>query len=392
MRRVGLGLVVVGAGAAAMAVDRALNHGLPPGLRSARRRARADDDRGGPDEYGSLRGEPVEVLASDGTRLHVEVDGPADAPGPTVVLSHGYGLNLDAWHFQRAALRERYRTVLWDHRGHGRSARGPAGSGNIQQVGDDLHRVLAAVAPSGPLVLVGHSMGAMAVMALAAAHPRLVAERVRGVAFIATSAGDLASVDHGLGVVGPWVARAAPYALAAAARRAGLVERGRQLTSQVEQRLVRHWSYASPVSDELARFTARMIASTHVEVISDFLPAFSAHDERAALTALAGREVLVLAGERDLMTPASHSEEIARLLPGCEHVVVRHAGHLVMLEHPRVVTPRLLGLLERACAAGEPSPGPRPVEVVTPPLPSAPRRRVPRAGSRAGRSPRRGHR
>ena len=339
-----------------------------------RQRAHSVPHAPAPVGYGTLRGEPVEVVASDGTRLHVEVDEPAGAPASalTVVLSHGYGNTLDAWHHQRAALREHgYRAVLWDHRGHGRSARGPAGSGTIRQVGDDLHRVLGAVAPTGPLALVGHSMGGMAVMALAAAHPDLVDARVRAVAFVATSAGDLASVDHGLPLVGPWVARAAPYALALAARRAGIVERGRRLTAEVEQRLVRHWSYASPVSDELSRFTAAMIAGTRVEVIADFLPSFSTHDERAALAALAGSEVLVVAGERDLMTPASHSAEIARALPGSELVVVRDAGHLVMLEHPAIVTPRLLALLRRAEGPG--ALRPPPVEVVSPVPP--PRRR-----------------
>ena len=108
-----------------------------------------------------------------------------------------------------------------------------------------------------------------------------------------------------------------------------------------------------------------MIAVTRLEVISDFLPSFSTHDERAALAALAGCEVLVLAGERDLITPASHSAEIAELLPGSEHVLVRDAGHLLMLEHPEVVTPRLLALLARA-DEGARSHVPRPAEVVRP--------------------------
>ncbi|PPK97579.1 pimeloyl-ACP methyl ester carboxylesterase [Kineococcus xinjiangensis] len=326
--------------------------------------------------YGSLRGEVVPVRASDGTALHVEVDEAPDAApdAPTVVFGHGYGLNLDAWHHQRAALRGRYRLVLWDHRGHGRSAQGPAGSGTIQQVGDDLHRVLAEVAPRGPLALVGHSMGGMAIMALAAAHPDLVTERVRAVALVATSAGGLAGVDHGIPVIGPWVARAAPYALALALRGSGLVERGRRLTGEVEQRLVRRWSYASPVPQELSRFTAAMVTSTRLEVISDFLPTFSTHDEREALAALAGREVLVLAGERDLMTPASHSAEIAELLPGSRFVLVRSAGHLLMLEHPAIVNPRLLRLLERACGPGRGAPVP--AEVVSPVLRQ--RRRTPR--------------
>jgi pimeloyl-ACP methyl ester carboxylesterase len=60
--------------------------------------------------------------------------------------------------------------------------------------------------------------------------------------------------------------------------------------------------------------------------------------------------VLVLAGIGDLVTPSEHSEAIADILPGAELVLVPDAGHLVMLEHPVVVTDRLADLLARAGA------------------------------------------
>jgi pimeloyl-ACP methyl ester carboxylesterase len=91
-----------------------------------------------------------------------------------------------------------------------------------------------------------------------------------------------------------------------------------------------------------------MIASTRLEVISDFLPTFGTHDKLAALAALHGHEVLVLVGDGDLLTPLAHSEEIVRRIPGAEHVVVRNAGHLVMLEHPEVVTMHLVDLVQRS--------------------------------------------
>ena len=47
------------------------------------------------------------------------------------------------------------------------------------------------MAPDGPLVLVGHSMGGMTIMALAEQRPELFADRVRGVALIGTSAGEV---------------------------------------------------------------------------------------------------------------------------------------------------------------------------------------------------------
>jgi pimeloyl-ACP methyl ester carboxylesterase len=294
------------------------------------------------------------VEADDGTLLHVEVDElPDGAEAPvTVVFSHGYALSLDSWHYQRKALRGRYRLVFWDQRGHGRSATGPHGSATIDQVGRDLARVLQAVVPEGPVVLVGHSMGGMTVMSLAEKDPAFFAERVPGVALISTSAGGLGRVDFGMPRIGPVVRRFAPAAMEALTRTpAHLVERGRRIGSDFEALLVRRYSYASPVSASLVRFTADMIATTRLEVISDFLPTFSTHDKLAALETLDGLEVLVMVGDGDLLTPIAHSEEIVHRLPGAEHIVVKESGHLLMLEHPRIVTMHLIDLVQRSLRA-----------------------------------------
>ncbi len=131
--------------------------------------------------------------------------------------------------------------------------------------------------------------------------------------------------------------RVAPGAMSVLARSGDLVSRTRKLGSDLEQLLVRRYSFASPVPPSLVRFAAEMIASTRLEVVADFLPTFDLHDAREALAALVDTEVLVLGGAEDLMTPPAHSQELALLLPQAEHVVVQDAGHLVMLEHPEVV-------------------------------------------------------
>ena len=109
---------------------------------------------------------PDVVVADDGTRLHVEVD---DVPGSpvTVVFVHGFTASLEEFQLQREALRGRFRTVLYDQRGHGRSAWGDVRHATIDQLGRDLASVLDRHAPSGPVVLLGHSMGGMTIMALA---------------------------------------------------------------------------------------------------------------------------------------------------------------------------------------------------------------------------------
>jgi pimeloyl-ACP methyl ester carboxylesterase len=354
----GIGLAAAGVGAALGLAAERVTIGRP--LRPAvDREGRPLDDEG----FGTLHSAPVRVEADDGTLLHVEVDelpegggAGAQEPTPTIVFSHGYALSLDSWHYQRKAMRGRYRLAFWDQRGHGRSATGPAGSATIDQVGRDLARVLAAVVPQGPVVLVGHSMGGMTVMSLAEKDPAFFTERVLGVALISTSAGGLGEVDFGMPHLGPVVQRLAPSAVKALTRTpAGLVERGRRIGSDLEALLVRRYSYASPVPASLVRFTADMISATRLEVISEFMPTFSTHDKIAALETLDGHEVLVMVGDGDLLTPSAHSDEIVHRLPGAEHVVVKDAGHLLMLEHPQIVTLHLLDLVRRSLRAQGPT-------------------------------------
>lgn len=373
-RRAGIAGAAIGVVAAGAAAGVALER-LTVG-RGMRKKARLALDASGP--YGALRGLPGKAIADDGTELYYEADevdpeagAPRrrrlfgrKAPAPvTVVFSHGYCLSQDSWHFQRAALRGLVRTVYWDQRSHGRSARGAAQSGPdgmpvaIDQLGRDLKAVIDAAAPEGPLVLVGHSMGGMTVMALAHHFPELVRERVSGVAFIGTSAGRLGEVNYGLPVAGVnAVRRVLPGVLKALGSQAELVERGRRATADLFAGLIKRYSFSSrDVDPAVARFAERMIEGTPIDVVAEFYPAFVDHDKAEALDIFREVPVLVLAGDKDLVTPSSHSEAIADMLPDSELVIVPDGGHLVMLEHPEAVTDRLADLLARVGAVPAPA-------------------------------------
>jgi pimeloyl-ACP methyl ester carboxylesterase len=364
----GAAIGVLAAGAAAGVALERMTVG-----RDMRRKARLALDSAGP--YGALRGTPGKAYADDGTELYYEVDdvepdtgaavGPRrrrlfgrKAPAPvTVVFSHGYCLGQDSWHFQRAALRGVVRTVHWDQRSHGRSGRGVAQLEqrvpvSIDQLGRDLKAVLDAAVPEGPIVLVGHSMGGMTVMALADQYPELIRERVVAVALVGTSSGQLGEVNFGLPVAGVnAVRRVLPGVLRALGQRAELVEKGRRATADLFAGIIKRYSFATrDVDPAVERFAERMIESTPIDVVAEFYPAFTDHDKTEALAHFAGLPVLVLAGVEDLVTPSRHSEAIADLLPDAELVLVPDAGHLVMLEHPEVVTDRLADLLTRAGA------------------------------------------
>ena len=159
----------------------------------------------------------------------------------------------------------------------------------------------------------------------------------------------------GLGrVLGQAVHRLGPVAVGQLAGRQSLVNSALKAGRNLEEFFVDRYSFASPVPLSIVRLTADMIFGTRIEVISDFMETFDRHDKRDALKAFIGVETLVLNGVQDLLTPPKHSEEIVRLIPGAEHVLINDAGHIIMLEHGDVVSEQLLSLIgraERAAAA-----------------------------------------
>ncbi|WP_238146772.1 alpha/beta fold hydrolase [Ornithinimicrobium murale] len=340
---VGVGAGVAAAGLAAVgaiAVDR---------LWRDRRHAIA---LGEDEDFTIVPSETRVVLADDGVPLHVEIDQPEgwDEGGTTVILCHGFTLDLRCWFYQRQALTEAgYRVVTWDLRGHGSSGEGATESYAIEQLGVDLAQVIADVAPTGDLVLAGHSMGGMTVMALAEADPGLFRERVLGVALISTSAGGLHRITWGLGsLLGGVVTRFGPTVLRELSTHQDFVDSALRGGRELQEFFVARGSFGSPVPLSVVRLTADMIFGTPLSVMSAYGHTLEDHDKRTALAHLVDQEVLVFNGEKDALTSAVHSREIVEAVPGAEHVLVRDAGHIIMLEHPDLLSQELLALISRA--------------------------------------------
>ncbi len=243
---------------------------------------------------------------------------------------------------------------MWDQRGHGRSEKGDAASYTIDQLGDDLFRVLEQVVPEGPLLLVGHSMGGMTMLALAEQHPGLVKERVEAAAFVATSAGGqpLATGDVAASIGRVLIERLGPATAGGLRRPARAAAHGvLRANKDLAEHLVERYSFRLAVPRSVVRLAASMLLGTDLRVVSAFSATFSTYDKVRALEAYRGADVLVFNGEDDVLTPPSHSEAIVQVVPGAEHLVLRDAGHVIMLEHPDVLSDHLVDLGERAARA-----------------------------------------
>jgi pimeloyl-ACP methyl ester carboxylesterase len=304
-------------------------------------------------------GESSSVTADDGVRLSCEeIEAPDGNAALTVVLVHGFALDRRTWHFQRRTLPEladpTLRLVLYDQRSHGRSERAPRESCTIEQLGHDLDAVIRALAPEGPLVLVGHSMGGMTIMALAEQNPELFAERVAGVALVSTSVGEVASA----GLHGALLSRHNPLTRGVgllARLQPKLVEGVRKVAGEVIWAITRSLAYGDRnVEPWLVDLVDTMISTNAVDALTDFVDTVGSHDRIAALPALATCEVLVAAGDADRVIPVSHSDVIAAELPDATLVRFEGAGHLPMLEQPLAMDAALVDLLRRSAARSRP--------------------------------------
>jgi len=230
------------------------------------------------------------------------------------VLVHGYALDHSFWRYQVHDLADLGRVVCFDQRAHGRSGRSAVVRCTIDQLGEDLALVLDEVAPTGPVVLIGHSMGGMTIMALAERHPEWFGSRIVGVGLLQTSAGKMAEVTFGVPrLAGPLLTRLRPELLVGLSRAVpGRVwpgtgrngsepaRIGGRVGHELAQALVQRFSFGSSAGIELVAAAEEMLAGTSLETLAAFAPTFLRHDKLRALGVLHDIPVLVVAADADL--------------------------------------------------------------------------------------------
>lgn len=293
-------------------------------------------------------GHQVTVSADDGTPLVVREFGPVDAP-LTVVFVHGHCLRAESWALLCEQLLPRWgstaRVVRYDQRGHGRSGAADPATYTIDHLARDLDAVLRAVAPTGPVVLVGHSMGAMVVLAYARMFPAAIGVRIAGVGLIAAAAGGVTHVG-----LARFLNRHAVSSLRVAVRRAPRVmQASKRFSRHLFEPIMREASFGTrAVSPRMVAVATAMLNDTPLLTMACFLDSLIRFDENATLRLLADLPALVLAGSADILIPFAHSVVLASQLPGAELVRLDGAGHSVILERAEEVADAVAGLVERA--------------------------------------------
>ncbi|MDP9327287.1 MAG: alpha/beta hydrolase [Actinomycetota bacterium] len=284
------------------------------------------------------------VVAADGTALFVRSAGPEDAL--TLVFVHGFSLDLTIWHFQWTGL-DGLRCVVYDQRGHGRSGR--ADDLSPETMGRDIGTVLDAVTGDRPVVLVGHSLGAMAI--LSAAEAGVLGRRVAGVALIGAASSDLLRGALG-SITGMLRPRLGTFSTAA--RRVDRLRRAVLASpTDVAGMLTRLTQFGDDAPPHLVDHVVGLAAHASTEVWTDGLTKLMEMDLRHAIAKLTV-PTLVIVGEQDRITPPAAAVELVGSLPDGRLAVISGAGHLPMLERPQDVNDHLRAFASEVLPATAP--------------------------------------
>lgn len=357
-RRFGVIGAALGAAAAGVALGIAAERAI------VRRAQRGNPDPYAEEPFGQLSyDESLTIAAPDGTPVYAEIVEPSDGialelspargspPEPTLVFVHGFCLQLGTFHFQRKELTRRgdWRAVYYDQPGHGRSGSLSNGEYALSALGDALKSVIEQTVPQGPVVLVGHSMGGMTVLAFAERYPDFFAERVAGVVLIASSAGRLEASALAVPELISRVGRPLlPLVNGATRLTGGVVDRARRASSDLAWLLTRRYGFGGPnPSPALVSYVEKMNSQTPTETVARYLRTLYRHAGYPGLEALRDQPVLLICGDRDPITPVAESEEMKQRLPNAELVVVPDSGHMVLMEHADRVNEAMLEFLEK---------------------------------------------
>lgn len=243
--------------------------------------------------------------------------------GPELVLIHGVGLTADAWYAMLPQLVEHFSVTAIDLPGHGESE--PLGTANLPTLSDystEIAKVLDQA--SGPVFVVGHSLGALIALDLAVRHPQNVsAVAPLNAVFRRTSA-----------------------ASAAVKKRAGELALGGATDSSAT---LERWFGASPNPEYLTARDAceKMLDAAKPAGYAAAYKVFAdcdgpTDDEVRTIAA----PLLCLTGSDEPNSTPAMSQAMAGLAPNGQAVVIDGARHMMPMTHANEVNELLIKFAE----------------------------------------------
>jgi 3-oxoadipate enol-lactonase len=252
----------------------------------------------------------------DGARIAYRIDGSGDKPA--LILSNSIATTLHMWDQQIPELSRHFRVIRYDTRGHGASDV-PPGAYSIDRLGRDVLELMDALNIERAHFL-GLSLGGFIGQWLGIHAPERIDRLI------------LSNTSPYLGPAKPWD------------EAINSVLQSKDMSERAEM-FLRNWFPADmlaaggPVIDKfraMVRATSRQGLAANFAVVRDT-------DLRRTIS-LITRPTLVIAGEHDPVTAASHSRAIAETIPGAQ-LKVLPTVHLPNVELPKEYMETVLSFL-----------------------------------------------
>ncbi len=289
------------------------------------------------------------TVESDGIPISTYVVGPADAAA-TVVFIHGFTLAAEVYYMQVDYLRAHFpqvKSLLIDARGHGRTGPVAPQLCTIEGTANDVLAAINAHASTGPLILVGHSLGGLTVLNLIKGADAGLAARIAGIVLVAASIESLSTQGIPQILASP-IADKVKEAAEAAPNDA---QRFREYAAMFVAPTLATAVFRRPTNHRVIEFHAAMIHETPLNTFVGFFDDLQEHDELGAASALANMDGYVLAGEVDQVTPLSQADRICEVWPKAKLQVAEGAGHMLPLETPGILNNAIANLLNHTLAS-----------------------------------------
>ncbi|MFZ1017242.1 MAG: alpha/beta hydrolase [Candidatus Cybelea sp.] len=235
-------------------------------------------------------------------------------PELTVLFVHGWQADRSVWGGVIAALGPDVRAVDVDLRGSG-ELRDIPGPFTVERFAADLREIVERLEDPGPVVVVGHSMGAMVAMRLAIDSPELV---------------------HALVLVAP-----VPASGAAFSEKGATYLRATVGDREAARKWLARTFHNEPEAEDLERL-CEAAAQTHPDAALESFESWTNADfaeETRRITAPA----VVIAPEHD--DPETYERKVAALLPNARFVLLRDSGHYAVMEQPEAIAKEIASII-----------------------------------------------
>ena len=223
--------------------------------------------------------------------------------GDPIIFLHGWLDDCSVWNHYIESLARKYKVIIYDHRGHGRSDK-PEGNYSIKTLANDLYALIQRL-DIGKVTLVGHSMGGMTALVFALDHPDILQKVV-----LVGACAKIPILNRIIGIMRYII----PY--------------------NKFIRLSQESGYYKP-SEQRIKKSMDMAMNTSKYAAYECLKEMTQNYDIRYKVSNIEVPTLIIVGEKDKNAPVVSSQYLNKEIKGSLLRVVANSGHTVMVENPK---------------------------------------------------------